>query len=130
MLFELPLLADPDVVEVEIGVPPAYRRRGIGSALWRWAEARAADEGRTIFQAEVSVPVGSTWETWPGGAFAARLGFTSANVEDPNLARLAGHREDRRWLHTWTALTNGPMQKVNTRFGFRPVDRLHECERS
>lgn len=262
MLFELPRREDLDTVEVEIDVPPAERRRGIGTALWGWARSRAADEGRTIFQTELAVPVGFTPQTWPGSIFATRLGFTSENVEDhlvvglpydeallgqlrrdfppvpgyrlvswvgrcpedrlqefadlhtamaqdvptgsmtrdavvwdverlrtseertdqnhlslvtmahtddgepagytliyiprtdpdhvyqddtlvlrahrghglgtqlklANLDQLAEHRGDRRWLHTYTALTNGPMQKVNVRFGFRPVEQVHESE--
>jgi ADP-ribose pyrophosphatase YjhB (NUDIX family)/GNAT superfamily N-acetyltransferase len=45
-----------------------------------------------------------------------------------NLDQLAKHREDQRWLHTWTADSNDAMQKVNARFGFRAVEQLHECE--
>lgn len=264
MLFELPLREDLDTVEVEIDVPPAERRRGVGAALWQWARSRAADEGRTIFQTEIAVPVGFTPRTWPGSIFAARLGFTSENIEDhlvvglpydaarlerlrresslapgyrlvswagrcpdelapefaglrtamardvptgsvtrdvvewdverlrlseertsrnhlalvtmaqtvggqpagytliyvplgnpdhvyqddtlvlrehrghglgtqlklANLGQLAEHRGERRWLHTWTALTNAPMQKVNARFGFRAVEQVHESELS
>jgi GNAT superfamily N-acetyltransferase len=35
----------------------------------------------------------------------------------------------RRWLHTWTAQGNAPMQAVNARFGFRRVGVDHELER-
>jgi GNAT superfamily N-acetyltransferase len=262
MLFELPRRENLDVVELEIDVPPACRRRGVGTALWEWATARAAVEGRTIFQTEISVPVGFTPQTWPGSVFAHRLGFVSENIEDhlvvplpydgnrlaqlrrdapvldgyrlvswagrcpedrlqefadlhtamerdvptggmtweapvwdverlrttdertdqnhlalvtmaqtldgqpagytliyvprsdpdhvyqddtlvlrehrghglgvrlklANLDQLAEHLGGRRWLHTWTALSNGPMQKVNARFGFRAVEQLHDCE--
>lgn len=264
MLLGLPLRENLDVAEVEIAVPPAHRRRGIGTALWDWATVRAADEGRTIFQTEVCVPVGSTPQTWPGSCFATKLGFTSENVEDhlvvplpydeqllgqlrrnspaldgyrlvswagrcpddrlqdfadlhtvmaqdlptggltneaavweverlrgneertdhhylalvtmaqtldgqpagytriyvprsdpdnvyqddtlvlrdhrgqglgtrlklANLQQSAEHHGDRRWLHTWTASSNGPMQKVNAAFGFRVVEQQHECELS
>jgi len=71
-----------DSVEVEIDVAPVDRRRGIGTALWGWARSKAADEGRTIFQAELGMPTGFTAETWPGSAFAAKLGFAVENVED------------------------------------------------
>ncbi|ONI76684.1 NUDIX hydrolase [Kribbella sp. ALI-6-A] len=80
MLFAYRLLDNLDTVEVEIAVPPADRRRGAGTMLWRWATARAAELGRTIFQAELSVP-GADYP-WPGSAFAAGLGFTVGNVED------------------------------------------------
>jgi ADP-ribose pyrophosphatase YjhB (NUDIX family)/GNAT superfamily N-acetyltransferase len=262
MLFEFRLLDNLDAVEVEIDVPPAERRRGAGTALWDWAKARAAAEGRTIFQTEISVPAGFTSDSWPGSIFAAKLGFRIENVEDhlvvplpyderllrqigresrslegyrltswtgqcpeehlqeyadlhtamardvptggmttdstvwdverlreseertdlnylalvtmahtadgrpagytliylprtdpdhaqqddtlvlrehrgrhlgtqlklANLDQLAKHRVDQRLLHTWTADSNGAMQKVNARFGFRAVEQLHECE--
>ena len=36
----------------------------------------------------------------------------------------------RRWLHTYTAQGNAPMQAVNARFGFRRVEVEHELERA
>ena len=45
-----------------------------------------------------------------------------------NLDQLAKHRSTQVWLHTWTALENTPMQKVNARFGFHPVERWYELE--
>ena len=45
-----------------------------------------------------------------------------------NLEQLAKHRTTQRFLHTWTALTNAPMRKVNTRFGFRAVEQHRELE--
>ncbi len=36
----------------------------------------------------------------------------------------------RRWLHTYTAQGNAPMQAVNARFGFRRVEVAHEFERA
>lgn len=36
----------------------------------------------------------------------------------------------RRWLQTYTAQDNAPMQRTNAEFGFRKVDELHECEGS
>ena len=78
MLFEYRLNDNLDTVEVEIDVPPAHRRRGIGTALWQWAATRAAQLGRTIVQAEVAVPAAGS----PGAAFAARLGFQVEHVEE------------------------------------------------
>ncbi len=88
MLFEYWLESNLDTVIVEIDVAPADRRRGIGTALWGWARSRAAGEGRTIFQAGLGMPTGFTSETWPGSAFAAKLGFTVENVEDHLVAEL------------------------------------------
>ncbi len=82
MLFELPLRSDLDTVLVEIDVPPAHRARGVGAALWEWAEHRARREGRGIFQGEVYVPHGHTTGSWPGARFATARGFVSAHVED------------------------------------------------
>lgn len=50
-----------------------------------------------------------------------------------NLRRLAALPtelvESRRWLHTYTAQSNGAMQRVNAGFGFRVAERLLELER-
>jgi GNAT superfamily N-acetyltransferase len=35
----------------------------------------------------------------------------------------------RRWLHTYTAVDNLAMQRVNARFGFRPVEKMCEFEK-
>ena len=43
-------------------------------------------------------------------------------------ANLAQLPSGPRWLHTWTATDNAPMQRVNARFGFRLVERTHEYE--
>jgi GNAT superfamily N-acetyltransferase len=45
-----------------------------------------------------------------------------------NLEQLAKHRTTQRFLHTWTALSNAPMRKVNARFGFRAVEEHRELE--
>ncbi|MEU4197882.1 bifunctional GNAT family N-acetyltransferase/NUDIX hydrolase [Kribbella sp. NPDC026611] len=258
MLFEYRLTDNLDTVEVDIDVPPAHRRRGIGTALWQWAMTRAAQLGRTIFQTELGVPS----EPWPGALFAARLGFAVEHVEEhlvvplpyddllleelrdsagrldgyrltswagicppehqqayadlhtamdqdvptggmtrelvpwtvdklqaseqridrnylalvtmahtlsgepagytlmylpradaehaqqddtlvlrdhrghalgthlklANLTQLATHRTTQRFLHTWTALSNAPMRKINNHFGFRAIEEHQELE--
>ncbi|MFC9693064.1 GNAT family N-acetyltransferase [Kribbella sp. NPDC056951] len=105
MLFEYRLQDNLDSVDVEIDVPPSFRRRGIGTALWQWAATRAAQLGRTIFQTELGVP--ST--PWPGSVFAERLGFTVEHVEDHlvvplpyDSARLASLRESAGKLEGYT----------------------------
>jgi ADP-ribose pyrophosphatase YjhB (NUDIX family)/GNAT superfamily N-acetyltransferase len=250
MLFRYRLQDSPDIVEVKIAVPPAERRRGVGTALWNWARAKAAAIGRTVFQCDYA------GNTSPGAAFAAALGFTVEHVEDhlvlplpyagelepappagfelvswagpcpeqhleafadlrtrmdralpsggltkdskpwqvdvlraleervdklylsvltmaisadgrpagytvlylprtdpdtalqfdtfvlpdfrghdlgahlklANLALLARTRTTQKWLHTFTAKSNTAMQKINTRFGFRPVEDKITCE--
>ncbi|MFC0624179.1 GNAT family N-acetyltransferase [Kribbella deserti] len=262
MLFELPLVDDLSNVMVEIDVPPAHRRKGVATALWAWAAERAAAEQRSIFQTEINIPSGFDLHSWPGAAFATKLGFASENTEDhfvtplpfdpatisllkantsalasyrliswagqcpeehlqkyadlhtamnqdvptgglsreasawdaervrtndarlvenylplvtmaqtlegepagytlmyvqlgdranvlqddtlvmrdhrghnlgthlklANLDQLAVHHDSPGWIHTWTAESNGPMQKVNARFGFRVVEQMHEFE--
>ncbi|MGA8117286.1 MAG: GNAT family N-acetyltransferase [Actinocatenispora sp.] len=46
-----------------------------------------------------------------------------------NLRILSERWPDRRRLHTWTAGTNAAMHHVNTAFGFRVVETLHELQR-
>lgn len=36
----------------------------------------------------------------------------------------------RRWIHTWTARDNAPMQKVNRAMVYRPVETHHELART
>lgn len=88
MLFEMPLQSDLDTVLVEIDGPPLHRGRGVGAALWEWAERRTSEAGRSIFQTEINVPTGHTLESWPGARFATTRGFVSANVEDHLLVDL------------------------------------------
>jgi ADP-ribose pyrophosphatase YjhB (NUDIX family)/GNAT superfamily N-acetyltransferase len=256
LLFEYYLKNDLDAVIVEIEVPPAERRQGIGTALWGWARSKAASLGRTIYQIEIAIPDGFTPETWPASLFATKLGFVMEHVEDhlvvplpyehsvelqplegyeliswagpcpeeylpvyadlrsamardvptggmtreakvwtadelrpleertaksylalvvlartlegrpagytvmylpltdpdnvqqldtlvlrddrghnlgahlkaANLDQLAKHRTTQKWLHTWTAETNGAMQKVNARFGFVAREKNAEYE--
>jgi len=88
MLFEVPLQTDLDTVAVEIAVPPDHRNHGVGAALWTWAERRARELGRSVFQSEVNIPAGQTPATWPGARFAQARGFVTAHVEDHLLVDL------------------------------------------
>lgn len=88
MLVELPLQSDLDTVLLELAVPPRWRHRGVGAALWDWAEQRARELGRSIIQTEVFIPAGHTADSWPGARFATARGFASANVEDHLLVDL------------------------------------------
>jgi GNAT superfamily N-acetyltransferase len=211
MLFQYRLQENLKTVEVEIDVPPAERRRGIATALWGWARAKAASGHRSIFRCEYA------GANSPGAAFASSLGFTVEHVEDhlvvpqrdiptggltndpkpwdvdllrtieervdklylsvltlaistdgrpagytviylprtdpdtaqqldtlvlrefrgrdlgahlklANLQHLAAHRTTQTLLHTFTAKSNTPIQKLNTRFGFHPVEENNICE--
>lgn len=46
-----------------------------------------------------------------------------------NLRQLETHRGTRHLLHTWTSQSNKAMAAVNTRFGFRVAETVHEYER-
>lgn len=55
-----------------------------------------------------------------------RLGST---LKLRNLRLLAEHFGDSRYVHTWTAETNGPMREINAAFGFRPIEEAHGFQR-
>jgi GNAT superfamily N-acetyltransferase len=82
MLVELPLTEDLTTAAVEVDVPPGHRRQGVGRALWEWATAFLAGQGRSVVQGEVHVPAGQTTSSWPGALFAEALGARTENVED------------------------------------------------
>jgi GNAT superfamily N-acetyltransferase len=37
---------------------------------------------------------------------------------------------ERTALHTWSAVENDPMQRTNREFGYQPVERMHEMQRT
>ncbi len=37
---------------------------------------------------------------------------------------------ERTALHTWSAVDNEPMQRTNREFGYQPVERMHEMQRT
>ncbi|MBM2618662.1 hypothetical protein JIG36_24190 [Actinoplanes sp. LDG1-06] len=82
LLIDMPLREDLTTAVVEINVPPAHRERGVGEALWQWADARTAVEGRPVLSVEINVPAGQTPVTWPGSRFAERHGFRCVHAED------------------------------------------------
>ncbi|WP_052591069.1 GNAT family N-acetyltransferase [Luteipulveratus mongoliensis] len=110
MLFEYDIEDDVDVVDVEIGVPPAARGRGVGTALWNWAVARMAALGRTIAAVELNIAPDQTLENSLGGRFALARGFVSSHVEDhlalawPGAPRTPSSEEAYRVI-TWTGAT-------------------------
>jgi GNAT superfamily N-acetyltransferase len=68
--------------EIDIAVPVANRRRGVGTALWDAGARRATSAGRTTVNVEVHVPLGRSLGEWPGGRFALARGFVSGLAED------------------------------------------------
>jgi GNAT superfamily N-acetyltransferase len=82
MLVEWPRQENLHRAEVDIAVPVASRRRGIGAALWDAGCQRTASAGRTTVNVEVHVPRGRSLHEWPGGRFALARGFVSGLAED------------------------------------------------
>ena len=42
--------------------------------------------------------------------------------------RMLADRPGRRRIHTWNALDNAPMRRINAALGFRPVEVLLEMQ--
>jgi len=67
---------NPRVAFLSLAVHPDHRRRGVGSELLRWAEARAVEHGRSVFIAETEWPAGGTDVS--GETFARGHGYAPA----------------------------------------------------
>lgn len=79
----LPLKDNTHVAHLAVHVPPAHRRRGVGSTALAFLEAEAAEAGRTTAQGDTSWPyeLGSDGKGAPGREFARRHGYALA-LED------------------------------------------------
>ena len=113
----LPQLDNLDNVMVEIYVPPAERRRGVGRALFEHAVALTREIGRKRIMSDTVTPVDGGPERDPAGTeFAAAMGMSEAlrdvrrrlvagTVGDDELDRLladAYAKADGYSLVTWT----------------------------
>ncbi|MDF2093776.1 GNAT family N-acetyltransferase [Knoellia sp. 3-2P3] len=67
---------NPRVAFLSLAVHPDHRRRGVGSELLGWAEARAVEQGRSVFIAETEWPAGGTDAF--GETFAPGRGYAPA----------------------------------------------------
>lgn len=76
----LPLQDNLDKAYGNVFVEPARRGRGIGSALVEGIVEQLRAEGRSLFVVDAGIP-GDRREDHPYARFAARHGFTLANVE-------------------------------------------------
>ncbi|NUQ87402.1 MAG: GNAT family N-acetyltransferase [Glycomyces artemisiae] len=89
----------------EIGVRPGSRRRGIGSALLRHAEERAAADGRTTISTWLAVPHESSPDVrGDGGPFLVDNGYKrslEAAVRVCELAAVDDDEIDRLWDASW-----------------------------
>ena len=106
---QLPLLDNTHLAFVDIGVPPAHRGRGVGSALLSRAEELARTAGRTHWIGDTFKPVGGTSA---GARFAAAHGYEVANTEGFKVLDLRDHPD-------WEALER---QAAERRGGYRIVE--------
>ncbi|WP_017593479.1 GNAT family N-acetyltransferase [Nocardiopsis potens] len=93
--------------------------------------ARAAD-GAPAGYSELFVPGHNPAEVYQDDTVVLtphRGRGLGAALKAGNLARLAADHPERRRVHTWTAAVNGPMQRINRGFGFRPVEVAHRLQR-
>jgi GNAT superfamily N-acetyltransferase len=77
--LDLPDLDNRDRAGVDIAVHPAFRRRGIGTALLEHAARRAAENGRSVLGSAVTQ--GRPEAPSPGESFARRAGATAGLVD-------------------------------------------------
>ena len=74
-LMERSLVDNLHAVEVTVAVHPAYRRRGVGTALVAGMGEAAAADGREVLNSIVDVPL-SVAAHHPSRSFAPKVGFT------------------------------------------------------
>lgn len=86
VVLDEPLLENTDKLVIAVYVDPAYRRRGIGTALLHRAEGHARSSGRTVLAGEVEIPYGESASA--GTVFAERHGFIRKHVEILQVLRL------------------------------------------
>lgn len=84
--LEAPLRDNPRYASVGVDVPPKWRRRGVGTALYDRLAERAEKLRRTVLGAELHQPFDAP--EVPGVRFATRRGFTRRNVETRRVLRL------------------------------------------
>ncbi|MDF9717649.1 GNAT family N-acetyltransferase [Nocardioides sp. ChNu-153] len=74
-----PLTDNTHLVEFDVHVLPAHRRRGAGRVLWEEMARRTRELGRTTIAGEVTTPAGGDA---PGVGFTEALGVRTVLVED------------------------------------------------
>lgn len=91
----LPLLENPHLAFLDVGVLPAHRRRGHGTTIVRDLEQRVRNRGRGTVVAEGYVPLAGSGPCEP---FAAALGYDVGNVETVKRLEVGVHRSRRESL--------------------------------
>ncbi|MEU5155452.1 GNAT family N-acetyltransferase [Glycomyces sp. NPDC021274] len=103
--LSFPVLDNTHLVHFELGAHPDERRRGVGSALLRHLEDRAAAEQRTTLSSWVPVPVeGGAPINAAGAHFAAHQGYARSlegAVRACDLDKVDAAELDRLWDAAW-----------------------------
>jgi GNAT superfamily N-acetyltransferase len=119
-----PVVIDPERVrEEEVRVAHAYDHLV--------AVARRTSDGELAGYSKVFLPHDLDFvvqdDTMVMGAHRGRgLGLL---LKSAVLETLAADHPERRIVHTWNAVTNAPMQRINRLLGFRPVELMMEMQR-
>lgn len=104
----LPRRGNAHLAEIELGVPPGARHRGVGRALFGHLRDLARQEGRTVLAATVDVAgAGSPLRGSPGGRFALACGFTPRHTEFRLLLELPVAEQKLRGLEETAAKRAG-----------------------
>lgn len=99
----MPVLDNTHLANFNLGVHPDERRRGVGSALLRHLEERAAADGRTTVSSWVPVPVEGGAPVKPDGAhFAVHKGY-KASLEGATRACDLDAVDDAELEQLWKA---------------------------
>jgi len=80
--LSLPMLDNTGNADVELGVHPAHRRRGVGRVLYEQAVAAAREHGRVrLISGAVTTLPGGPPRSEAGGAFAEAMGAKNALLD-------------------------------------------------
>lgn len=109
----LPLLDNPHLAQIELGVVPDHRRRGVGRLLLAAAEEVARSAGRRTVVLEAPVAVSGSRS--PAVAFLEAQGYAVANRDDRKILDLAAYAEREPSLRARVAARIGDHRIVTWR---------------
>jgi len=127
--IRLPQVGETDVAHLDLGVDPAWRRRGIGTALAAFLAERVREAGRAVVTAETAyggvadadaetiaatTGVGSVPADDPATRFAVRHGFTLEQVERQSTLTLPVDRDHLAALSRTAAAAAGDAYRLHT----------------
>jgi GNAT superfamily N-acetyltransferase len=88
--IEFPMTDNLNLAWIEVHVPPAHRRRGIGTALHQRLQDVAAGDSRSILASETSYPFETDGSEVPGVEWSRRQGYHVGLVSIQRRLRLEG----------------------------------------